>query len=156
MSNSAKTTPATTSTTSLQTTATPSSRPRTRWSLSLLGGLKQQGAFAARERTVHVGAVGGARLDHSEAELPAAGTRLIKASLVGGADLTYPDGASAEVDAFSVVGGVDLRVPAGTTVEVGGFSLIGGRHPGVAGESEGPVVRVRAYSLIGGVKVRQY
>ncbi|QHC22764.1 hypothetical protein [Streptomyces sp. GS7] len=156
MNNSAKTVQDANGTTSLRTTAAPSPRPRTKWSLSLLGGLKQQGAFAARERTVHVAAVGGAKLDHSDAELPAARTRLIKASLVGGADLTYPDGASAEVDAFSVFGGVDLKVPEGTAVEVGGFSLIGGRHPGVAGDSEGPVVKVRAYSLIGGVKVRRH
>lgn len=79
----------------------------------------------------------------------------MKASLVGGAELTYPAGASAEVDAFSVLGGVDLAVPAGTTVEVSGFSLFGPRSTGVAGEVDGPVVKVRSYSLIGGVKVRQ-
>ncbi|MFF4187585.1 hypothetical protein ACFYZ9_30775 [Streptomyces sp. NPDC001691] len=128
---------------------------RTEWSLSLLGGLKHRGAFQARERTVHVAAVGGAKLDHTEATLPAGSTRLVKAALVGGAELTYPEGASAEVDAFSVFGGVDLTVPAGTTVEVSGFSLLGGRSRGLEGEPGGAVVSVRAYSLVGGVKVRQ-
>ncbi|MDH6139461.1 hypothetical protein P3T35_001461 [Kitasatospora sp. GP30] len=127
----------------------------TQWSVALLGGLKRDGAFRAKERTVHVSAVGGAKLDHSEAQLPAGPTHLVKASLVGGAELTYPAGASAEVDAFSVLGGVDLAVPAGTTVEVSGFSLFGPRSTGVAGEVDGPVVKVRSYSLIGGVKVRQ-
>ncbi|AZQ75000.1 hypothetical protein EKH77_30930 [Streptomyces luteoverticillatus] len=128
---------------------------RTEWSLSLLGGLKQQGAFAARERTVHVAAVGGAKLDHTDAELPAGPTHVVKAALVGGAELAYPEGASAEVDAFSVLGGVDLTVPAGTTVEVSGFSLLGGRSKDIAGEPGGAVIKVRSYSLIGGVKVRQ-
>ncbi|RLU80175.1 hypothetical protein CTZ27_35625 [Streptomyces griseocarneus] len=131
-------------------------RPRrTEWSLSLLGGLKHQGAFTARERTVHVAAVGGAKLDHTGAELPEGPTRLVKAALVGGAELSYPEGASAEVDAFSVLGGVDLTVPAGTAVEVRGFSLLGGRSTGTAGEPGGAVVKIRSYSLIGGVKVRQ-
>ncbi|MGF1427869.1 hypothetical protein [Kitasatospora sp. LaBMicrA B282] len=128
---------------------------RTEWSVGLLGGLKHQGAFAARERTVHVAAVGGAKLDHTEASLPAGPTHLVKAALVGGAELVYPEGASAEVDAFSVLGGVDLTVPAGTTVEVSGFSLLGGRSAGVAGEPGGPVVRVRSYSVLGRVKVTQ-
>ncbi|MGW1077355.1 hypothetical protein [Streptomyces sp. NPDC002537] len=128
---------------------------RTEWSLSLLGGLKHQGAFTARQRTVHVAAVGGAKLDHSAAELPEGPTHLVKAALVGGAELSYPEGASAEVDAFSLIGGVDLTVPAGTSVEVRGFSLLGGRSKDLAGVQDGPVVKVRSYSLIGGVKVRQ-
>ncbi|WP_344963020.1 hypothetical protein [Streptomyces thioluteus] len=128
---------------------------RTEWSFSLLGGLKHQGAFTARQRTVHVSAVGGAKLDHTGADLPTDPTRLVKAALVGGAELAYPEGASAEIDAFSVLGGVDLTVPAGTTVEVSGFSLLGGRSKDTAGEPGGAVVKVRAYSLIGGVKVRQ-
>ncbi|MGI5336284.1 hypothetical protein ACQEVS_02200 [Streptomyces sp. CA-181903] len=128
---------------------------RTEWSLSLLGGLKHQGDFTARERTVHVAAVGGAKLDHTAADLPEGPTHLVKAALVGGAELAYPEGASAEIDAFSVLGGVDVTVPAGTTVEVSGFSLLGGRSKNVAGEPDGAVVKVRSYSLIGGVKVRQ-
>ncbi|MFF2143500.1 hypothetical protein [Kitasatospora sp. NPDC058190] len=128
---------------------------RTEWSLALLGGLKHRGEFEARERTVHVAALGGAKLDHTEAALPAAPTHLVKAALVGGAEPAYPGGASAEVDAFSVFGGVDLTVPVGTTVEVSGFSLLGGRSKGVTGEPGGPVVKVRSYSLVGGVKVRQ-
>ncbi|MFJ8385053.1 hypothetical protein ACIQ9Q_11145 [Streptomyces sp. NPDC094438] len=134
-------------------TSTPARR--TEWSLSLLGGLKHHGAFEARERTVHVAAVGGAKLDHTDAKLPAGPTHLVKAALVGGAELAYPEGASAEVDAFSVFGGVDLTVPADTTVEVRGFSLLGLRSRGTTGRPGGPVVKVRSYSLIGGVKVHQ-
>ncbi|MGP9017062.1 hypothetical protein ACT1U9_01460 [Streptomyces sp. BR1] len=135
--------------------STSSTARRTEWSLSLLGGIKRRGAFEARERTVHVAAVGGAKLDHTDAQLPAGPTHLVKAAVVGGAELAYPEGASAEVDAFSAIGGVDLTVPAGTTVEVRGFSLLGARSSGVTGEPGGPVVKVRSYSLVGGVKVRQ-
>ncbi|KNB53170.1 hypothetical protein [Streptomyces caatingaensis] len=128
---------------------------RTEWSLSLLGGLKHEGSFTARERTVHVAAVGGAKLDHTDAELPAGPTHLVKAALVGGAELSYPEGASAEIDAFSVLGGVDLTVPAGTAVEVSGFSLLGGRSKDIDGEPGGAVVTVRSYSLVGGVTIRR-
>ncbi|AYG78581.1 hypothetical protein DWB77_00689 [Streptomyces hundungensis] len=130
---------------------------RTEWSLSLVGGLNHRGAFEAHERTVHVSAIGGAALDHTEARLPAGPTHLVKASLVGGAELAYPEDASAEVRAFSVFGGVDVTVPVGTTVEVSGFSLFGfgGRRRDLVGEPGGAVVKVRAYSLVGGVKVRQ-
>ncbi|MFI6055961.1 hypothetical protein ACIBCO_38550 [Streptomyces violascens] len=104
---------------------------------------------------MHVAAVGGVKLGHADAKLPAGSTHLVKAALVGGAELAYPEGASAEVDAFSVFGGVDLMVPAGTAVEVSGFSLLGGRSRSLAGEPGGAVVKVRAYSLVGGVKIRQ-
>ncbi|MCX5384624.1 hypothetical protein [Streptomyces sp. NBC_00083] len=128
---------------------------RTEWSVSLLGGLRRQGAYAARERIVHVAAVGGATVDYTDATLPAGPTRLVKVSLVGGVELICPEGASAEVDAFALFGGVDLTVPAGTTVEVKGFSLFGGRSRALAGEPGGAVVTVRSYALAGGVKVRR-
>ncbi|MER6382851.1 hypothetical protein [Streptomyces sp. NPDC001250] len=130
-------------------------RYHTEWSLSVLGGLKRRGAFAALERTVHVAAIGGANLDYTGATLPAGPTRLVKVALVGGTALAYPPGASAKVDAISVFGGVDVTVPAGTAVEVRGFSVLGGRTNDTAGEPDGPLVKIRAYSLFGGVKVRR-
>lgn len=57
----------------------------------------------------------------------------------------------------SLFGGLTLQVPPGQRVEVGGFSLRG-RH-GVHAEKPlvpgAPTVRVRAYSLLGGVTVRR-
>jgi hypothetical protein len=78
--------------------------------------------------------VGGADLDLSEAQVPPAGARLTKVSLVGG---------------------MSLVVSAGVHVEVRGFSLIGGRRVEAADvPANAPVLRVRNWSIVGGVRVR--
>jgi hypothetical protein len=56
----------------------------------------------------------------------------------------------------SLVGGVSLVVPADVRVVVGGFVLLGGkdieRRPESSTSTQ--VVRVRAFGLVGGVRVR--
>ena len=107
----------------------------TNWHLSLLGGLDRRGHWETRERTVSIAVVGGADLDLTEAVIPDEGTTLVK---------------------FSLVGGVKLAVPAGMDVRVQGFSLIGRRRVEEGDVTPGtPVVKVHAYGIIGGVKVRR-
>jgi hypothetical protein len=83
---------------------------------------------------VHIALLGGMDLDLSQAELSGPRLDIVKVSLLGGVDLVVPE---------------DVRV------EVGGFVLLGGkdveRHPA---SSAARIVRVRAYGLIGGVRVR--
>jgi hypothetical protein len=73
-------------------------------------------------------------------------------------DLSQAELASARLDItkVSLVGGVRLVVPADVRVVVGGFVLLGGNDiQGRADSSVGArVVRVRAFGLIGGVRVR--
>lgn len=108
-----------------------SSSKRINWQISLLGGHEQRGGGRAND-TVVVTSIGGADIDLTGTEL-APETTLTKVSLIGG---------------------VKLRVPAGTDVEIEGFQLFGGRAVQAGTSSPSArVVRVRAYGIIGGVKV---
>ena len=62
-----------------------------------------------------------------------------------------------EIRIFSVIGGSDILVPEGVDVEVGGFALVGGNDTELEGPAPppgAPVVRIRAYTVIGGTDVR--
>ena len=77
--------------------------------------------------------IGGVNLDLGGATLPAGGVTVTKVSFVGGAH---------------------VRVPAGCRVEVQAFNLVGRKRILLSrGDENGPVVRVRAYGLFGGVHV---
>ena len=56
----------------------------------------------------------------------------------------------------SLIGGASLVVPADVRVEVGGFVLLGGKDIERRPESSdgGRILRVRAFGLVGGVRVR--
>ncbi|MEU4677303.1 LiaF domain-containing protein [Micromonospora sp. NPDC023737] len=104
---------------------------RINWQISLLGGHEQRVGGRADDTAV-VTSIGGADIDLTGAEL-APETTLTKVSLIGG---------------------VKLRVPADTHVEIEGFHLFGGRRVEAGTPSpSAPVVRVRAYGIIGGVRV---
>jgi hypothetical protein len=100
-----------------------------------LGGVRLAGRLRLPRRLVHIALLGGMDLDLSQAELAGAQLDIVKVSLLGG---------------------VQLVVPADVRVEVGGFVLLGGRDIERRPESSaaGRIVRVRAFGLIGGVRVR--
>jgi hypothetical protein len=100
-----------------------------------MGGLRRAGRLAMRPRTTLVTLIGGLDLDLTRADVPPAGSTIAKVSLIGGA---------------KIVVGPDVRV------DVGGFSLIGGRDVERVRDvpAAAPVVRIRAWSLIGGIRVR--
>jgi predicted membrane protein len=104
-------------------------------SLSLMGGVRRSGPMTLPERTTIVTGIGGADLDLAEATVPPGGARIVKVSLVGG---------------LSVVTSADVRV------EVSGFSLVGGRNVERLRDAPAgaPVLRISAWSLVGGVRVR--
>jgi hypothetical protein len=103
--------------------------------IAVLGGLRLAGRLRLPRRLLHISLLGGMDLDLSQAELTGPRLDIVKVSLLGG---------------------VDLVVPAGVRVEVGGFVLLGGKDIERRPESSpgAPVVRVRAFGLIGGVRVR--
>ncbi len=106
-----------------------------RVAVPLIGGLRRSGAIALRPSTTLVTLIGGANLDLTEARIPASGSTFTKVSLIGG---------------------VSVVVPPGVRVEVGGFSLIGGRNVEQPADlpPTAPVLRIRAWGVIGGVRVR--
>jgi hypothetical protein len=116
------------------TNAESTQQPRST-TIALLGGIRLAGRMRLPRRLLHVSLIGGMNLDLSQAEFTGAQLDIVK---------------------VSPIGGVKLVVPAGVRVVVGGFVLFGGkdieRRPEPSTSTQ--VVRVRAFGLVGGVRVR--
>jgi hypothetical protein len=108
----------------------------TRWNISPIGGIRHRGYWRVPRHTVAIGILGGVDVNLSDAELAAPEVMITK---------------------VSIIGGVSVRVPAGIRVEVSNFSILGGRNINLAGPlaPNAPVLRIRAFSIIGGVNVRE-
>ncbi len=108
---------------------------RTAWLFLPIGGVKRSGRWRVPESSLSVTLLGGVSLDLREAEL-----------------------ASREVmvTAVTVIGGVDVVVPPGMRVEIEGISLLGGRKLDVDERTApgAPTLRLRVFSILGGVRVR--
>ena len=83
-------------------------------------------------------------------------TRETAVAFLGGGELDLAasqPGAEAQLTAVAAFGGIDVLVPQGGRVSLSGLSLFGGRQlelePG-----DGPLIRIRAYALFGGVNVK--
>jgi hypothetical protein len=82
-------------------------------------------------------------------------------NVMGGADLDLReavlDGPEVEITVYSIMGGSTITVPEGVHVELDGFALLGGNDLRISDRDPppgAPVVRVRAWSLMGGTDVR--
>lgn len=106
------------------------------WHVSPVGGLRVSGPWRMERHVVVVSIVGGADLDLSQAELAAPEVTLTQVSLLGGARVSVPAGIRVQASGFSLIGG--------TTVA-------GGPEPGPTA----PTVHVRAFSLIGGLRIER-
>jgi uncharacterized protein DUF1707/cell wall-active antibiotic response 4TMS protein YvqF len=112
----------------------PARRP-TRWLFAFMGGSRRTGRWRIEGRTRVVAVMGGIELDLRAAEIL---------------------GPEARIACFAWMGGVNIVVPEGVEVDVSGFTLIGGRDVDVKGDRRRPgtpLVRIRAYALMGGVVV---
>jgi hypothetical protein len=110
----------------------------TRWTVAIMGGNIRRGRWRPSERTTGVAVMGGTVLDLREAAI---GSR------------------PQQVTAIALMGGVHVVVPEGTRVELHGVPLMGSTRSqvpsyGDAHSSGEPVVHVRAFALMGGVRVQ--
>jgi hypothetical protein len=110
-------------------------RKPSKWIVAVMGGAHRRGRFRLGARTNVITVMGGANIDLRQAELE-------------GPDVT--------ITVLSVMGGSNLVVPEGIDVDLSGLSIMGGRNyrPGRQPLPPGaPVVRVRAFVVMGGVSV---
>jgi class 3 adenylate cyclase len=120
-------------------TTVPETRRRraVRWTISLFGSSQQKGRWRIEGETVAISVMGGCRLDLRQAEVV---------------------GDEAVITAFVMMGGVDVIVPEGIEVVLEGFSIMGGKQLAINGNVPvlpgSPLIRVRAFSVMGGVTVR--
>lgn len=116
--------------------AAPSSRRKpVRWLGVVIGEVKRTGRWRIRERTHVVMGIGDCELDLRRAEL---------------------DGDEVTVTISQIIGDTKVVVPRHVDVELAGFFLIGGKSLEDSEEElppSAPLVRVRAYGLIGELTV---
>jgi hypothetical protein len=106
-----------------------------RWIVSVLGGAARRGRWRMAPKATSVNILGGSTIDLSEVELAAPESELTVFSLLGGADVTVPDGLSVEVSDFGFLGGNDVKVDRTGTGE--------------------PLVHLRVISILGGSTVKR-
>jgi hypothetical protein len=83
---------------------------------------------------ISISIIGGASMDLSQAQLAAPEVTLTKVSLIGGVWVKVPQGIRVQTSGFSLIGGT---------------MIVGGPEPGPGA----PVVRIRAFSVIGGIHI---
>jgi hypothetical protein len=114
---------------------TAQARPQNhRWLVSVLGG-NERAEDVAPDETVIVDLMGGSDLDFRGASFPARETTVTAIAVMGGSTIWVPEGARVELSGFALMGGNSNRVPKGAA-------------------SSGPLIRVKAWSLMGGIDVR--
>jgi hypothetical protein len=116
--------------------AAPALRKPRRWNVAVMSGCTRRGRWRPAPRSVAIALMGGVDLDLRDATI---------------------EGDELVITAVAVMGGIDVLVPDGVEVDLGGFALMGGNDhvPGNVPVRAGtPVVRVRAFSLMGGVDVK--
>jgi hypothetical protein len=121
-----------------QTAAAPAPGKARRWLVAVMGGGTHRGRWRIASRCVVVNVMGGATLDLTNAIVESAETEILVFSLMGGSDVVVPEGVHVELSGFAFMGGNDLRLDATAPPPA----------PGA------PVVRVRAYSVMGGTDVK--
>jgi hypothetical protein len=90
--------------------------------------------------------------------LPDGWSRQTLISIIGGAkiDATATPAENASLTLVTVLGGAEVVVPAGARVTSGGLAFLGGRKIDVTSRPDGPEIRVRAYSILGGINISDH
>ncbi|MDQ3632226.1 MAG: DUF1707 domain-containing protein [Actinomycetota bacterium] len=109
-----------------------------RWVVAIMSGAKRTGRWRVSPQCTVFNVMGGAELDLNDAELAADDVQITILSLMGGSDIYVPE---------------DLRVEISDVGIMGGNEIERGRPE--AERPDGPVVRLRLISIMGGANVRR-
>jgi hypothetical protein len=108
-----------------------------RFIVGIFGGTKQHGRWRLSRRLDILALFGGVSLDLGAAE---------------------PEAQRSVITAVAIVGGVELIAPPSLPIQLSGVAILGGksdeRSPGPLLPGA-PLVRVRVFALLGGVKIRE-
>ena len=110
--------------------------PATGWFVSVLSGSSRKGRWRPKRKTRALAIMGSVDLDLRRAEI---------------------EGSEVSITAVAIMGGIDVVVPEGVIVHLGGFALMGGKDLRLANVPVlpgSPVIKVRAFPIMGGVRVR--
>jgi hypothetical protein len=118
-----------------------SSEVGTEWHVAPVGGLRRHGRWHMDRHLVSLTVVGGTNLDLRDAELAAPEVTLTKVSLFGGVTVCVPRGVRVVLEGGSLLRGAGL---------FGGHDADDCEHLA----PDAPTLRVRAFSLFGGVTVQ--
>jgi hypothetical protein len=113
----------------------PRGKPR-RWNVAIMGGCERRGRWRPSPHSLAIALMGGVKLDLRDVSI--AEDELV-------------------ITAFALMGGVTIVVPEGVEVDLGGLAIMGANEhrPGKAPVLPGtPIVRIRAFSLMGGCEVK--
>ena len=109
----------------------------TDWVVAVMGGAERRGRWRLGRHVSAVAVMGGVELDLREAQITAPEVR---------------------ITTVTIMGGVEVYVPEGVDVQCSGFSLMGGTSGPKTREAlppGAPVVRIRAFNLMGGTDIRR-
>jgi class 3 adenylate cyclase len=107
-----------------------------RWIVGVMSGARTKGRWRPADETHVLAVMGGCEVDLRQAEI---------------------DGDEVIIRAVAFMGGIEIIVPEGIEVEMSGFAFMGGNENRVKDASVlpgSPVIRVQAFSMMGGVTVR--
>jgi hypothetical protein len=110
-----------------------------KWQVRPAGGISRKGRWQPPSHLVLVTLTGGMDLDFTEAELPSGTITVTKVSLTGGVTVTVPSHLRVEASCAALAGGVREDEP----------------PPGPRMDKDATVLRIRAFGLAGGVRVKR-
>jgi hypothetical protein len=117
-------------------TASVSPAHRGRWLVSVFGGTEQRGRWCLSSRLWVVAIFGGVDVDLGAAE---------------------PEVPESVITVIAALGGAGIIAPQGVPIQLSGFSLLGGKGDKRSGGHPlpgAPLVRVRVFTILGGVTVK--
>ena len=103
--------------------------------VAILTGVRRQDAWEPPETLRVLSVLGGVDLDFRKAELLEGVTEVIVTAILGGVNIIVPPGADVQSDGFALMGE---------------FTHVAHRSP----HPDSPVLRIRGFSLMGGVSVK--